>query len=98
MHAGTSCLKGVAILIKHMLCCLVVSSFYGYYMVAAVLWPLQCVTRNQYNNKDCPRDQSDTKFFCNQVNFYSVLNLMGQTDQAKQNVGFGGADVSNTIG
>ena len=37
LHAGTSCLKGVAILIKHMLCCLVVSSFYGYYMVAAVL-------------------------------------------------------------
>ena len=76
MHAVLSLF---AMLNKHMLCWTVMSSFYRYYMVAAVLWPLQCLTQNQYNN-DCPPDQNKTKFFCGRANFYSPLDLKAQTD------------------
>ena len=94
MHAVLSLF---AMLIKHMLCWTVMSSFYRYYIVAAVLWPLQCLTQNQYND-DCPPDQNKTKFFHGRANFYSPLDLRAQTDLTRQNVGFGGADVLNAIG
>ena len=94
MHAVLSLF---AMLIKHMLCWTVMSSFYRYYMVAAVLWPLQCLIQNQYND-DCPPDQNKTKFFRGRANFYSPLDLKAQMDLTRQNVGFGGADVLNAIG
>ena len=90
-------LERVVMLIKEMFCWVALIPFYRFYMVAAVLWPLQFLTQNQFNNTDCLRDQNKI-YHNNWVNFHSPLDLMVRTDQTRQSAGFGGADVSNAIG